>query len=53
MDRKELEKRVDEILLKQARGEKLTKQEERILAYSYYAARSRSVTMWVRPRKKG
>jgi hypothetical protein len=52
MNRKELEERVDEILLKQTRGEKLTKQEEKILAYGYYAARSRSTTIRVRPRRK-
>ena len=50
MTREELEQRTDEILLKRARGEKLTKQEEKILAYGYYAARNRSdtVSMWVR-----
>ncbi len=38
MNRKELEVEVDRILLKKARGEKLTRREERILAYGYYAA---------------
>ncbi len=38
MNRKELEVEVDRILLKEARGEKLTKREELILAYAYYAA---------------
>jgi hypothetical protein len=41
MTREELEQRVDEILLKRTRGEKLTRQEEKILAYGYYAARNR------------
>ena len=47
MDEKELEERVDEILLKRTRGEKLTKQEEKILAYGYYAADRRSVCLAV------
>ncbi len=34
----ELEALVDEILLKQARGDTLTPKEREILAYSYYAA---------------
>ena len=38
MTRKKLEAEVDRILLKKARGEKLSEQEQRILAYSYYAA---------------
>ncbi len=38
MNPKELEERVDEILLKRTRGEKLTQQEENILAYSYYTS---------------
>jgi len=38
MNRKELEVEVDRILLNKARGKKLTKREERILAYGYYAA---------------
>ncbi len=53
MTSKELEERVDEILLKRTRGEKLTKQEQEILAYTYYAARSqRPMKFWVRPREK-
>ncbi len=48
MDEKELEERVDEILLKRTRGEKLTKREEKILAYGYYAAERRSVRIRVR-----
>jgi hypothetical protein len=53
VNREELEKRIDEILSKKARGEKLAKQEEKILAYGYYAAdRRRSVAVWVRPGKK-
>ncbi len=52
MTRKELEERVDEILLKRTRGEKLTKQEEKILAYCYYAARNRSAAVRVRVRRE-
>ena len=52
MDKKELEERVDEILLKRTRGEKLTKQEQTILAYSYYAADRRSVRIRVRKRQE-
>ena len=52
MNRKELEERVDEILLKRTRGEKLTKQEEKILAYGYYAADRRSVRIRVRKRQE-
>ncbi len=49
MNHEELEKRIDEILLKQTRGERLTKQEEKILAYGYYAAVRQPTTVWVRP----
>ena len=52
MDEKELEERVDEILLKRTRGEKLTKQEQKILAYGYYAADRRSVRIRVRKRQE-
>ena len=52
MDKKELEERVDEILLKRTRGEKLTKQEQAILAYGYYAADRRSVRIRVRKRQE-
>ena len=38
MDRKTLEERVDEILLKRTRGEKLTNKEHTILAYAYYTS---------------
>lgn len=48
MDKRELEERMDEILLKRTRGEKLTKQEQKILAYGYYAADRRSVRIQVR-----
>jgi hypothetical protein len=48
MDKRELEERVDEILLKRTRGEKLTKQEQKILAYGYYAADRRSIRIQVR-----
>ncbi len=48
MTREELEERVDEILLKRTRGEKLTRQEEKILAYGYYAARNRSAAVRMR-----
>jgi hypothetical protein len=50
MNDKEIEERVDEILLKQTRGEKLTQQEETILAYAYYAARSQRTVVRVDPR---
>lgn len=49
MNDKEIEERVDEILLKQTRGEKLTQQEETILAYTYYAARSQRTVVRVDP----
>lgn len=49
MNEKEIEERVDEILLKQTRGEKLTQQEETILAYAYYAARSQRTVIRVDP----
>ena len=52
MNRKELEERVDEILLKRTRGEKLTRQDETILAYTYHAARQPSTSIWLRPRRK-
>ena len=52
MDKRELEERVDEILLKRTRGEKLTKQEQKILAYGYYAADRRSVRIQVRKRQE-
>ena len=52
MDRKELEERVDEILLKRTRGDKLTKQEEKILAYTYHAAGQRKTSIWLRPPKQ-
>jgi hypothetical protein len=38
MNRKELEVEVERLLLKKARGNKLTKREELILAYGHYAA---------------
>ena len=37
MDRKELEIEVERLLLKKARRRRLTKREELILAYTYYA----------------
>jgi hypothetical protein len=49
MTEEEIRERVNEILLKRALGEDLTPQEERILAYAYYAAGEQSVRMWVRP----
>ena len=52
MDKRELEERVDEILLKRTRGEKLTKQEQKILAYGYYAADRRLVRIQVRKRRE-
>ena len=50
MNNKEIEERVDEILLKQTCGEKLTDQEETILAFTYYAARSQRTVVKVDPR---
>ncbi len=52
MNRKELEERVDEILLKRTRGEQLTRQEEKILAYTYHAAGQRKTSIWLRPWKQ-
>ena len=49
MNNKEIEERVDGILLKQTRGEKLTDQEETILAFTYYAARSQRAVVKVDP----
>jgi hypothetical protein len=43
---------MDKILLKKARGEELTKQEKKILAYGYYAARRLSLAVWIRPREE-
>ena len=50
MNDKEIEERVDEILLKQTRGEKLTDQEETVLAFAYYAARGQRTVIRVDPR---
>ena len=50
MNNKEIEERVDEILLKQTRGEGLTDQEETILAFTYYAARTQRTVIRVDPR---
>ncbi len=52
MNRKELEERVDEILLKRTRGEQLTRQEEKILAYTYHAASQRRTIVRMRPWKQ-
>lgn len=49
MNEREIAERVEEILRKQGRGEKLTPKEETILAYGYYAAGEQSVKVWVRP----
>ncbi|MDP9455227.1 MAG: hypothetical protein M3Q60_05425 [Actinomycetota bacterium] len=49
MNSKEIEERVDEILLKQTRGEKLTDGEETILAFAYYAARGQRTVIRVDP----
>jgi hypothetical protein len=49
MNEEEIMERVNEILLKQARGEDLTLQEETILAYAHYAAGEQAVRIWVRP----
>ena len=43
MNQREIEELVDQILLKKARAEKLTKREEKILAYAYYAARPQRI----------
>ncbi len=50
MNEKEITARVEEILLKRDRGEKLTAQEETILAYAYYAARQQRMVFVVPPR---
>ncbi|CAA9406946.1 MAG: hypothetical protein AVDCRST_MAG78-155 [uncultured Rubrobacteraceae bacterium] len=52
MNRKELEERVDEILLKRTRGEKLSRQEQKILAYTYHAAGQRKTSIWLRSWKQ-
>ena len=48
MDRKTLEERVDEILLKRTRGEKLTDKEHSILAYTYYTSDRHSKVFRIR-----
>ena len=47
MNEKEISQRVEEILRKKDRGERLTSQEETILAYAYYAAREQRMTFVV------
>ncbi len=47
MTEEEIKQRVREILLKRDLGDKLTSQEETILAYAYYAAGEQAVRMWV------
>ena len=47
MTEEEIRERVEEILLKRDLGGDLTPQEERILAYAYYAAGEQAVRMWV------
>ena len=51
MDRKELEVEVERLLLKKARRRKLTKREELILAYEYYAAGCSSCYALVKVRR--
>jgi hypothetical protein len=43
----EIKQRVKEILFKLDTGGELTSQEERILAYAYFAAGEQAVRMWV------
>lgn len=50
MNEKEISERVEEILRKKDRGEKLTSQEETILAYAYYAAREQKMAFVVPPK---
>jgi hypothetical protein len=50
MNEKEISQRVEEILRKKDRGERLTSQEETILAYAYYAAREQRMA-FVFPRE--
>ncbi len=47
MNEKEISQRVEEILRKKDRGERLTSQEETILAYTYYAAREQRMAFVV------
>jgi hypothetical protein len=46
MTEEEIRQRVKEILLKRESGDDLTPQEERILAYAYFAAGEQAVRMW-------
>ncbi len=50
MNEKEIKARVEEILRKRDRGERLTSNEETILAYAYYAAREQRMAFVV-PRR--
>ena len=50
MNEREITQRVEEILVKRDRGERLTLQEETILAYAYYAARQQKMVFVVPPR---
>jgi hypothetical protein len=43
----DIRQRVKEILFKLDTGGELTSQEERILAYTYFAAGEQAVRMWV------
>ena len=49
MTEEEIRQRVTEILLKRDTGDKLTSQEETILAYGYYAAGEQPVRMQEEP----
>ena len=47
MTEDEIRQRVKESLLKRVLGNDLSSQEERILAYTHYAAGEQAVRMWV------
>jgi len=49
MNEKEISERVVEILRKKERGERLTSNEETILAFAYYAAREQRMVFVVPP----
>lgn len=49
MNETEIRARVEEILDKRDRGEKLSQKEETILAYAHYAAGEQRVRVWVDP----
>jgi hypothetical protein len=49
MNQREISERVEEILRKKERGERLTSNEETILAFAYYAAREQRMAFVVPP----